>query len=59
MTCPTSWIGAGTTIWKIATGRVLPAYQLRMDDVGLGDKLREIVFRGKGFLDPCSQVRKG
>src|SRR4029079_14117487 len=24
MTCPTSWIGAGTTTWKIPTGRVFP-----------------------------------
>ena len=24
MTCPTSWIGGGTTIWKIPTGRVFP-----------------------------------
>lgn len=34
-----------------AIGRVLPAYRLRMEDVGLGDNLREIVFAGKGFLD--------
>ena len=34
-----------------AVGRVLPAYRLRLDDVGLGDNLKEIVFSGKGFLD--------
>ncbi len=32
-------------------GRLLPAYQIRMDDVGMGDQLREIKFRGKGFFD--------
>lgn len=34
-----------------AIGRVLPAYRLRLDDVGLGDNLKEIVFAGKGLLD--------
>ncbi len=34
-----------------SVGRVLPAYQLRMEDIGLGGSLREIWFRGKGFLD--------
>jgi long-chain acyl-CoA synthetase len=32
-------------------GRVLPAYELRLEDVGLGGGLREISFRGKGMLD--------
>jgi long-chain acyl-CoA synthetase len=34
-----------------AVGRVLPAYQLRMDDVGLGPHEREILLSGPGFLD--------
>jgi long-chain acyl-CoA synthetase len=34
-----------------AVGRVLPAYRLRMEDVGLGQEQREILFSGKGFLD--------
>src|SRR5207253_4777793 len=34
-----------------AVGRVLPAYRLRLDDVGLGPELRETAFRGPGFLD--------
>jgi long-chain acyl-CoA synthetase len=34
-----------------SVGRVLPAYELRMEDVGLGQALREISFRGKGMLD--------
>jgi long-chain acyl-CoA synthetase len=34
-----------------AIGPVLPAYQLRLEDVGLGDELREILLRGPGFLD--------
>ena len=32
-------------------GRVLGAYRLRMEDVGLGDSLREVSFQGPGFLD--------
>ncbi len=32
-------------------GKLLPAYQIRMDDVGMGNELREIKFRGKGFFD--------
>jgi long-chain acyl-CoA synthetase len=32
-------------------GSVLPAYELRLDDVGLGPQMREILFRGPGFLD--------
>jgi long-chain acyl-CoA synthetase len=36
--------------WQ-GVGRLLPAYQLRMEDVGLGIHLREIALRGKGFLD--------
>jgi long-chain acyl-CoA synthetase len=34
-----------------AVGRVLPAYRLRLEDVGLGPKLKEILVGGKGFLD--------
>ena len=34
-----------------SVGRVLPAYELRLEDVGLGGTLREISFRGKGMLD--------
>jgi long-chain acyl-CoA synthetase len=34
-----------------SVGRVLPAYELRMEDAGLGQTLREISFRGKGMLD--------
>lgn len=34
-----------------SVGRVLPAYEIRMDDVGLGDGLKAIRFRGKGFFD--------
>ena len=34
-----------------AVGQVLPAYQLRLEDVGLGPYLKEIWLRGKGFLD--------
>jgi long-chain acyl-CoA synthetase len=33
-----------------AVGRVLPAYELRLEDVGLGD-CKEILLRGPGFLD--------
>ena len=34
-----------------AVGRVLPAYELRLEDVGLGTDRREVLLRGKGFLD--------
>jgi long-chain acyl-CoA synthetase len=34
-----------------SVGRVLPAYRLRMEDIGLGDRFREILLGGKGFLD--------
>jgi long-chain acyl-CoA synthetase len=32
-------------------GKVLPAYELQLTDVGLGPDLKEIAFRGKGLLD--------
>jgi long-chain acyl-CoA synthetase len=34
-----------------AVGRVLPAYRLRLEDVGLEPGLREILLSGPGFLD--------
>jgi long-chain acyl-CoA synthetase len=34
-----------------SVGPVLPAYELRLEDVGLGPQMREILFRGPGFLD--------
>src|SRR5262249_47186897 len=34
-----------------AVGRVLPAYELRLEDVRLGPDRREVLLRGKGFLD--------
>jgi long-chain acyl-CoA synthetase len=34
-----------------AVGRVLPAYRLRLEDVGLGPRLREVLLSGKGLLD--------
>src|SRR5262249_38287226 len=34
-----------------AVGRVLPAYRLRMEDVGWGAGLGEVLLAGKGFLD--------
>ncbi len=34
-----------------SVGRVLPAYELRLVDVGLGDSLKEIYVRGKGMFD--------
>src|SRR5262245_59416804 len=34
-----------------AVGRVLPAYRLRLVDVGLGEGLGEILLAGPGFLD--------
>ena len=33
-----------------SVGTLLPAYELRLDDVGLGDELRAIRLRGKGFF---------
>jgi long-chain acyl-CoA synthetase len=38
-----------------AVGRVLPAYRLRLEDVGLGPGLREVLLGGKGFLDAYYQ----
>src|SRR5262249_52201085 len=38
-----------------AVGRVLPAYRLRLDDVGLGPNRGEILLAGKGFLDAYYQ----
>jgi long-chain acyl-CoA synthetase len=37
-----------------AVGRVLPAYRLRMEDVGLGEH-REVLLAGPGFLDAYYQ----
>ena len=34
-----------------SVGKLLPAYELLMEDVGLGNDLRRIKFRGKGFFD--------
>lgn len=34
-----------------AVGRVLPAYQLKMEDTDLGRNLKELYFSGKGMLD--------
>ncbi|MGH7202781.1 MAG: class I adenylate-forming enzyme family protein, partial [Planctomycetaceae bacterium] len=34
-----------------SVGRVLPAYQLRLTDSGLGENLKEIAFRGPGCFD--------
>lgn len=34
-----------------SVGRVLPAYELRLQDIGLGPDVREVLFRGPGFLD--------
>jgi long-chain acyl-CoA synthetase len=34
-----------------SVGRVLPAYEMRLDDQGLGPGTGEVLFRGKGFLD--------
>jgi acyl-coenzyme A synthetase/AMP-(fatty) acid ligase len=41
---------ATTDRWN-SVGRVLPAYALRLEDVGLGSDLKEIVLRGPGLLD--------
>jgi long-chain acyl-CoA synthetase len=38
-----------------AVGRVLPAYRLRMEDVGLGPGLKEVLLSGPGFLDAYYQ----
>ncbi len=32
-------------------GKLLPSYEIRMEDVGMGDRLKEIKFRGKGLFD--------
>lgn len=34
-----------------SVGRVLPSYEIFMEDVGLGNSLKAIKFRGKGFID--------
>jgi long-chain acyl-CoA synthetase len=34
-----------------AVGRVLPAYRLRLEDVGCGPGLKEVLLAGPGFLD--------
>ncbi|MCI0599331.1 MAG: acyl--CoA ligase [Beijerinckiaceae bacterium] len=34
-----------------AVGRVLPAYQLKLEDTDLGPNLKELLFKGKGVLD--------
>jgi len=34
-----------------SVGRVLPAYELRLDDLGLGPDLGEVLLRGKGLVD--------
>ncbi|HUG90087.1 MAG TPA: FAD-dependent oxidoreductase [Planctomycetaceae bacterium] len=34
-----------------AVGRVLPAYELRLEDAGLDSRLRHVLLRGPGFLD--------
>ena len=34
-----------------SVGRVLPDYEILLEDQGLGDELRAIKLRGKGFLD--------
>jgi long-chain acyl-CoA synthetase len=38
-----------------SVGRVLPAYELQLKDIGLGRGLGEVLFRGKGFLDAYYQ----
>jgi long-chain acyl-CoA synthetase len=42
---------AGTAETPGAVGKVLPAYELRLADIGLGDKVGEILLRGPGLLD--------
>lgn len=46
-----------------SVGRVLPAYEIRLEDSGLGDTLQAIKLRGKGMFDayyspwkPCREV---
>ena len=34
-----------------SVGQVLPAYEIRLEDVGLGNDLKAIKLRGKGFID--------
>jgi long-chain acyl-CoA synthetase len=34
-----------------SVGTLLPAYEWRLEDAGYGDDLREVAFRGPGFLD--------
>lgn len=34
-----------------SVGRVLPAYELKLADIGLGKNLGEVLIRGPGFLD--------
>lgn len=34
-----------------SVGRILPSYEVRMEDIGLTDGLKAIRLRGKGFLD--------
>ncbi|TPV95916.1 MAG: acyl--CoA ligase [Myxococcales bacterium FL481] len=34
-----------------SVGPVLPAYEIKLEDTGLGDGLREVCFRGPGCLD--------
>jgi long-chain acyl-CoA synthetase len=34
-----------------SVGPVLPAYELRLEDAGLGPELQEVLLRGPGFLD--------
>lgn len=38
-----------------SVGRVLPAYELHLKDIGVGRGLGEVLFRGKGFLDAYYQ----
>lgn len=34
-----------------SVGKALPAYELRLDDLGMGPELGEVLLRGKGMLD--------
>ena len=34
-----------------SVGKVLPAYEIQMEDIGFGEDLRAIKFRGKGLFD--------
>ncbi|MBI3839271.1 MAG: acyl--CoA ligase [Planctomycetia bacterium] len=47
---PCVHVDSNTERWD-SVGRVLPAYQLRLEDAGLGPQLREVLIRGPGFLD--------